>query len=63
MLTELKQPKLEYNMGKAHLPITTGLQNCGRRACTFFCRFLFNLVRADRGSAGKTAISQTCQPL
>ena len=40
MLTELKQkPMLEYNMEKTHLPITTGLQNCGRSALTSFTSF------------------------
>ena len=39
MLTELNQNKREYNMEKTHLPITTGLQNCGRSALTSFITF------------------------
>jgi hypothetical protein len=35
-----------------------------RAKCFHFLHlFLFNLVRADRGSASKTAISQTCKTL
>ena len=37
--TTANKLKLEYRMVKTHLPITTGLKNCGRSALTSFNTF------------------------